>query len=174
MNISSRLAATIHCKADTTQDSQFFSILFHLCHLFLSSLNLSPCICRLWHSHFKCLWAVGVIPQSTSKKTWHAFRAQLPNASHYYHGSSAVIPLGKGPWSPHSISLPPWVMDLWYAPSPYGAIGHIYRNNSHTHRVSISLHCSYMLRTHWLSLFYSLYALVYTGSCRQFLQAHSM
>lgn len=131
MNISSQLAASCHCKPDMTQNSQFLSILLYLCHLFLSSLHLSPCICRLCHTHFKRLWGVGVIPQCTSEKTWHAFRAQLPNASHYYRGSSTTIPWGKGPWSPHSISLLPWVMDLWYPPSPYGAIGHIYINNSH-------------------------------------------
>lgn len=111
-----------------------FCYLFHfyLCHLFLSSLHLSSRSRHLYHLHSKCLQGVGVIPQCRSEKTWHAFRAQLPNASHYYCGSSAITPWGKGPQNPHSISLPLWVMDLWYPPSPYGANGQIYIENTHT------------------------------------------
>lgn len=68
MNASSQLAAKFQCKTNTTQDSQYL-FLFYLCHLFLSSLYLSSCSCRLCHIHFKRLWDVGVILQCRSEKT---------------------------------------------------------------------------------------------------------
>ena len=115
--------------------------------------HMSPNICpplpcwSLCCTCFKCprgCWCDSSAQKWKKKKTWHAFRAQLPNASHYYCGSSTINPWGKGPQSLHSTSLPPWAMDLWYPRSPYGPIGHIYINN-HTHPENISLHCSHML-----------------------------
>lgn len=45
------------------------------------------------------------------KKTQRCFRAQLPNASYYYRGTSTIISSGKGPWS-HTAPPYPRVMDL--------------------------------------------------------------
>lgn len=120
MYTSSQLAASFH-RCDTRSSVSRYSFLSP--HLSLSSLHPSLHICRLCHTHFKRPWGVSVIPQCTSEKTWHAFRAQLPNASHYYHSSSTIIPWGKGATEPtQHLHTPPRVMDLWYPLAPYGAI----------------------------------------------------
>lgn len=160
MHTSSQLAASFHW-CDTRSSVSQYSFLSP--HLSLSSLHPFLHICRLCHTHFKRPWGVSVIPQCTSEKTWHAFRAQLPNASHYYRSSSTIIPWGKGATEPtQHLPTPPWVMDLWYPPPPLHMEPSSHTHKQHTNSASISLHYSHMLRTQWLNLSWSIYAYINT------------
>lgn len=80
-----------------------------------SSQDLLPSVARCrCCTQFKRLRGVGMIPQCWSEKTWHASRAQLSDASHYYRASSTIIPWGAGGHGAHTTTPPP-VMDLWYS-----------------------------------------------------------
>lgn len=53
------------------------------------------------------VWSLSAQVKGKKNKTRHAFRAQLPNASHYYRSSSTITPWGKGEHGTHAASHPP-------------------------------------------------------------------
>lgn len=89
---SFRLAAKFRCKPDMTQNSQYL-FLFYPCHLFLSSLYLSPCSCRLCHAHFKRLW--GCLVQFLSAEVK---KHDMPSGYNYpMPATITVVPLQSFP-----------------------------------------------------------------------------
>lgn len=115
----------------------FFSSLYRLWVAVFAAVILNACRVLVWF----------LSAEVKKKKPWCAFRAQLPSQPlllwFLYNHS-----LREGAAEPTQHLPTPLSNGFMISLSPYGAISHIYINNSHTHPVSISLHCSHMLITH--------------------------
>lgn len=114
---------------------RFFSSLYLSAVAVFAAVILNACRVLVWFLSAK------------SEKPWLALRAQLPRQPlllwFLYNHS-----LCEGAAEPTQHLPAPLSNEFMISLSPYGAISHIYINNSHTQPVSILLHCSHMLITH--------------------------
>lgn len=96
-------------KSDITPNSHF---LFGPCFCYRFSLHLlavAVCAAVILNACRVLVWFL-----STKVKNHEVPLGHNYPASHYYCGSTTIIPRGKGPLSPHNTPRSPWVMDLWY------------------------------------------------------------
>lgn len=119
-----RLSFTVNLTWHEIVSISFFSC---LCHLFFS-FSLSIYTALIWDACGVLVWFLSAEVKKHDMPLGHNY--PMP-------ATITVVPLqsfpgGRGCRAHTASPYPPWVMDLWYPPSPYGAIGHIYINNSNT------------------------------------------